>query len=118
MAAPVSLDHMIDHRVAFLAVATFLTAFASEKLSSHTSRSTQEGLLLLHKLQDALGGAKRIAAVRDFDETIRAEAWDASGASLGDVRKRTRCMRSPNVLRLDRRKGNPDARTPRATHTW
>jgi hypothetical protein len=66
--------HMIDHRVAFLVVATFLAAFASEKRSSQTSGSTQEGLRLLHKLQDALGGAKRIAAVRDFEETIRAEA--------------------------------------------
>jgi hypothetical protein len=105
MAAPVSITQLImlaaKPPVAFLLVASFLVAFASENLSSQSSRSTQEGLLLLHKLQDALGGAKRIAAVRDFEETIRAEAWDASGAPLGEVRKRTRWMRTPNVLRLD-----------------
>jgi hypothetical protein len=91
------------YRVACLVVASVLAALASEKLSSQSSRSTQEGLGLLHKLQDALGGAKQISAVRDFEETIRAEAWDASGASLGEVRKRTRWMRTPNVLRLDQR---------------
>lgn len=80
---------------ACLVLASFLPALASGNLS------TPEGLLLLHKMQDALGGAKRIAAVRDFDETIRAEAWDESGAPLGEVRKRTRWMQSPNTLRLD-----------------
>jgi hypothetical protein len=58
---------------------------------------------LLHQLQDALGGAKRIAAVHDYEETIRAEAWDANGGALGEVRKRTRWMRNPNVVRLDQR---------------
>jgi hypothetical protein len=52
-------------------------------------------------MQDALGGAKRIAAVRDLEETIRAEAWDASGSPLGEVRKRTRWILSPSTLRLD-----------------
>src|SRR5262249_7539354 len=54
-----------------------------------------------HKMQDSLGGATRIAAVHDFEETIRAQAWDAAGGSLGEVRKRTRWMRTPNLLRLD-----------------
>lgn len=66
-------------------------------------RSTPEGLLLLHKMQDGLGGAKNIAAIRDFEETIRAEARDGRGASLGEVRKRTRWMRDPGLLRLDQR---------------
>jgi hypothetical protein len=89
--------------VALLVLASFLPAVASKSQSSQASprRSTQEGLLLLHKMQDALGGSKRIAAVHDFDETVRAEAFDASGASLGEVRKRTRWMRSPSTLRLD-----------------
>ena len=65
--------------------------------------STQEGLLLLRKMQDSLGGRERIAAIRDFEETIRAEARDATGASLGEVRKRTRWMRVPGLLRLDQR---------------
>ena len=89
--------------VACLVLTSFLPAFVSEKFPPQASseRSTQEGLLLLHKMQDGLGGAKRIAAVQDFDETIRAEAWDARGAPLGEVRKRTRWMRSPSMLRLD-----------------
>ena len=92
---------MIQPRVASFVAAAVLMACASEPLSSQVSPSTQEGLRLMHKLQDALGGAERLAAVRDFEETIRAEAWDAKGASLGEVRKRTRWIRSPNVVRLD-----------------
>ncbi len=57
----------------------------------------------MHKLQDALGGAQQIAGVRDFEETIQAQAWDSRGTALGEVRKRTRWMRNPNVIRLDQR---------------
>jgi hypothetical protein len=101
MTSPVSIGRMNQHG-ALLLVASVLACAPSGQLSP-TSRSTHDGLQLLHKLQDALGGATRIAAVRDFEETIRAEAWDASGASLGEVRKRTRWMRTPSVLRLDQR---------------
>jgi len=88
---------------ACIVLVSFLPVFVSNNLPPQASseRSTREGLLLLHKMQDALGGAKRIAAVHDFDETIRAEAWDSSGAPLGEVRKRTRWLRSPSTLRLD-----------------
>jgi len=98
-----SLNHMIGHGRAAVIVVSILAAVASENLSSQTARSTPEGLLLLHQLQDALGGAKRIQAVRDFEETIRADAWDAGGNPLGEVRKRTRWMKSPNIVRLDQR---------------
>jgi len=54
-------------------------------------------------MQSALGGANAIGAVRDFEETIRAEAWDGNGTSLGDVRKRTRWIKNPSTLRLDQR---------------
>lgn len=63
--------------------------------------STQEGLQLLHKMQAALGGAERIASINEYEETVRAETWNNSGVPLGEVRKRTRWMRNPNVLRLD-----------------
>jgi hypothetical protein len=88
-----------------LVLSCVLPALASENRPSQAppQRSTPEGLHLLHKLQDALGGAKRIAAVRDYEETILAQAWDGRGTALGDVRKRTRWMRSPNVVRLDQR---------------
>ena len=44
VAAPVSLNHMTDHRRAVLVMASVLAVFASQNLSSQTSRSTPEGL--------------------------------------------------------------------------
>ena len=64
-------------------------------------KSTPEGVRLLRKMQTALGGADRIAAIRDYEETVRAKTWNPDGSPLGDVRKRTRWMREPNVVRLD-----------------
>src|SRR4051812_19254724 len=90
----------------FMALCLLTTlAVPAKSLRSQAAprRSTQEGLLLLHTMQDSLGGAGRIAAIRDFEETIRAEARDATGASLGAVQKRTRWMRDPGLLRLDQR---------------
>src|SRR5690349_17000443 len=92
--------------LAFIFVVTvLLPSFVSNGLAPPVSARTSEaeGLRLLHQLQNALGGAARIAAVRDFEEVIRAEAWDYNGASLGEVRKRTRWMRTPNAVRLDQR---------------
>jgi hypothetical protein len=92
--------------LAFILLATLLhPAFDSRRLPPQSSPQTSdaEGLLLLHQLKNALGGASRIAAVRDFEEVIRAQAWDSNGASLGEVRKRTRWMRTPNAIRLDQR---------------
>jgi len=90
---------------AFLVLASFRPGFPSQNQLPRTAPqpSTADGLRLLHKMQDGLGGATSIAAIHDFEETIRAEAWDAAGHSLGTVRKRTRWMRSPNVIRLDQR---------------
>jgi hypothetical protein len=92
-------------KLACLLLTSFLPALAAENPPPRASpaRSTREGLLLLHEMQDALGGAKRLAAVHDLDETIRAEAWDASGSPLGEVRKRTRWILYPSTLRLDQR---------------
>ncbi len=60
-----------------------------------------DGLELFHKMQDALGGAAKIAAVHDFEQTVLAESWDGNtGRSIGAVRKRTRWVR-PNQLRVD-----------------
>jgi hypothetical protein len=65
-----------------------------------TSPSSQDGLPLFHKMQDALGGADRIAAIRDFEQVIHAESWNAAGQSIGEVTKRNRWIR-PNYLRVD-----------------
>ena len=79
------------------AAAVFLLAM----LLQTAPKQSPEGLQLLHGMQSALGGAKNIEAVHDYEETIRAQAWDANGGALGEVRKRTRWMRSPGLLRLD-----------------
>jgi hypothetical protein len=79
-----------------------LPALASQKPSpAPPARSTPEGLRLLHEMQEALGGAEKLAGVRDYEETIRAEARDSRGTSLGAVRKRTRWIQSPAALRID-----------------
>jgi hypothetical protein len=66
-----------------------------------SSGFSQDGLLLFRKMQDALGGADRIAAIRDFEQEVRAESWNGNtGQSIGEVRKRTRWIR-PNHLRID-----------------
>src|SRR5690349_3461071 len=85
----------------FLVVAGFLCGLPAQSSPPQAPPSSPEGLRLLHKMQHALGGAKRIAEVRDFEEVIRAEARDSTGAPLGEVRKRTRWVRTPNLLRVD-----------------
>jgi hypothetical protein len=55
---------------------------------------------LLHKMQQALGGVEKIAAIRDFEEIVNAEAFSPSGRPVGKVRKRTRWV-SPSNLRLN-----------------
>ena len=62
--------------------------------------STHEGLQLFHKMQNALGGAQRIAAVRDFEQVERADTWFPDGKPRGVVRKRVRFIR-PTFLRID-----------------
>jgi len=62
--------------------------------------SGQDALQLFHKMQTALGGAEKIGAIRDFEESVRADAWYGDGRTLGEVHKRTRWIR-PNYLRLD-----------------
>ncbi len=62
--------------------------------------SAQNGLALLHKMQTALGGAKDVAAIRDFEEIQSATMFNREGKPLGNVVKRTRWIR-PNVIRLD-----------------
>jgi len=51
-------------------------------------------------MQDALGGAQKIASIRDFEQIVRADTWDNRGRPHGQVRKRTRWIR-PDILRLD-----------------
>jgi hypothetical protein len=65
-----------------------------------SSACAQDGLQLLHRMQKALGGADKIASIRDSDELVHAQTWHDDGSPRGDVHKRTRWI-SPNCLRLD-----------------
>ena len=60
----------------------------------------EDAMQLFHKMQTALGGGERIAAIQDFEQCVRADTWDNNGKRHGEVYKRTRWIK-PNVLRLD-----------------
>ena len=90
--------HWLPLLVALLA-GVCISASALTQASPRTS--TAEGLQLLRKMQTALGGAEKIAAIQDYEETVKAKTWNSDGSPLGDVRKRTRWMRNPNAVRLD-----------------
>ncbi len=81
--------------------AATVASLTSASLFLCSSVFSQDGLALFRKMQQALGGADRIAAVRDFEQELRAESFNGNtGQSLGEVRKRTRWIR-PNYLRVD-----------------
>src|SRR5215831_11550291 len=62
---------------------------------------SDDGLQLIHKMQKALGGAEKIAAIHEFEQQVRAQSWNGNtGQLIGDVIKRTRWIR-PNYLRVD-----------------
>ena len=88
---------------ALLVLLAFLCLLVSGKPASQISPqgSTREGLQVLRKMQTALGGADKLAAIRDMDWTVRADTFDHDDKPIGQVTKRTRWMRSPNLLRLD-----------------
>jgi hypothetical protein len=65
-----------------------------------SSLRAQDGIELLHRMQQALGGADKIASVRDLDELVHAQTWREDGSARGAVHKRTRWI-SPSYLRLD-----------------
>jgi hypothetical protein len=54
---------------------------------------------LFLQMQKALGGAEKIAAIRDFDQLSEAETFDPNGAPVR-VQKRVRWVK-PNHLRVD-----------------
>jgi hypothetical protein len=65
-----------------------------------SSTSTDAGRELFRKMQHAIGGTDRIAAVRDFEQYERADTWLPNGQSHGLVEKRVRFIR-PSYLRID-----------------
>ena len=79
----------------FVALLSVLSLSCATRVSS----SSDEGLALLRKLQEAVGGADRLASVRDYEETVLGETWDQQGTRM-EVRKRVRWVR-PNHIRID-----------------
>lgn len=77
-----------------------VAAVAFVLFSVSFTRADDKGIALLHKMQTALGGRDKIAAVHDLDWTVKADTFDHAGKSIGQVTKRTRWIR-PNYLRLD-----------------
>ena len=76
-------------------------SFAAAALFFCSPVFSQDGLPLLRKMQDALGGADKLAAIRDLEQYVIAESFNGNtGRSMGAVRKRTRWIR-PSYLRLD-----------------
>lgn len=78
----------------FVCAVCFPVGFACPSMRS------QDAIGLFHKMQEALGGADRIASIKDFEQTLRAERWNADGASNGTVHKGVSWTR-PDNLRLD-----------------
>jgi hypothetical protein len=57
---------------------------------------------MLGRMQAALGGAERLAAVADMEQHLSADTWDDRGRHLGRTAKRIRWM-APGQLRMDQR---------------
>lgn len=97
---PVSKDEMWTKPILASIMLGSLVLGASV-FSQDSPVSSADGLRLFHKMQDVLGSADKIAAVRDFEQQVRAESWNGNtGQSIGEVVKRTRWVR-PTDLRID-----------------
>ena len=83
-----------------LAYLRALVSFPMLLLLSQSPGAAQDGPQLLHKMQTAIGGSERIAAIHDYEESVQAQTWNNEGKLNGEVRKRTRWI-APNYLRLD-----------------
>jgi hypothetical protein len=70
-----------------------------------SSLAIERGVALLRKMQIALGGADRLAAIHDLDWTVNAKSWNASGSPGLDITRRIRWI-SPNIFRKDQQAGN------------
>jgi len=90
----------VSHGEAVKTISTCAALLLSTRLLL-PAESTRDGLASFHKMQAALGGADRIASIRDFEQQVRATAWNGNtGQAMGSVTKRTRWLR-PDLLRVD-----------------
>lgn len=86
-------------------LALFLSAPISLPSQAAQAPSGKPGKELVQRMQEALGGSEKLAAIRDVDWTVVARTWNRSGTPGPDVERRTRWIR-PNVFRKDQRAGN------------
>jgi hypothetical protein len=60
----------------------------------------QDPLQLLHRMQEALGGAEKLAAIRDYQWSIVGKSFGPGGQDLGEGTRTIRLVR-PNHFRFD-----------------
>jgi hypothetical protein len=73
---------------------------APDGASKGAARVQPVAAQLLRRLQAALGGSERLAAVRDMEQHLSADTWDDRGRHLGRTVKRIRWI-APGHLRMD-----------------
>jgi hypothetical protein len=64
------------------------------------AESVESPVQLLLRMQQALGGGDKLAAIVDIDQRVRAVIWDDRARYLGRVVKRVRWVK-PRYLRID-----------------
>jgi hypothetical protein len=77
-----------------------LLAFILAAVLSAQTPPAQDALQLLHRMQDALGGADKLADIRDYDWKITAKIYGPGGQEGGEGVRRIR-MIFPNHFRCD-----------------
>lgn len=73
---------------------------APDRANESAGRVQPVAAQLLQRMQAALGGRDRLAAVTDMDQRLIADIWDDRGRHLGRTVKRIRWI-SPGHLRMD-----------------
>ena len=96
-------EHYASHGVSIKMIVSPARHFARTLLIVMylaVAQKADNGRTLFHQMQDAIGGAEKIAAVKDYEALERAETWFEDGRSRGIVHKRVRFIR-PGYLRID-----------------
>ena len=63
---------------------------------------SEDAQAMYKKMQDALGGAEKIAAIKEFEQTQSAESFDASGFAVLRSGHRVAVARSLDEVRINK----------------
>lgn len=80
---------------------SLVTLILAAALAAQTPPA-QDAVALLHRMQDALGGAEKLAAIHDYDWKIVAKIYGPGGQEGGEGVRRIRLV-FPNHFRCDQR---------------